>query len=51
MVFTLSLFYDGPSLPGGLYDELLNIPNGTVSLFNGSFADFVGSSFLPTFKR
>jgi len=47
----MSLFYDGPVLPAGLYDELLNIPNGTVSLFNGSFTDFVGSLFLPTFER
>jgi len=47
----MSLFYDGPVLPGGLYDELLNIPNGTVSHFNGSFADFVGDLFLPTFER
>ena len=45
------LFYDGPELPGGLYDELLNIPNGTVSLFNGSFTDFITSSFLPTSER
>jgi hypothetical protein len=47
----MSLFYDGPTLPGGLYDELLNIPNGTVSFFKGSFADFVGVLFLPTFTR
>jgi len=51
LVFTMSLFYDGPVLLGGIYDELLNIPNGTVSLFNGSFTDFIGSLFLPTFER
>jgi len=47
----MSLFYDGPVLPAGLYDELLNTPNGTVSLFNGSFTDFIEGFFLPTFER
>ena len=50
-VFGISLFYDGPDPPAGLYDELLNLTSTTKSVFKGSFTGFVSSQFLPTYKR
>ena len=47
----ISLFYDGPEPPEGLYDELLALPTTSKSIFNGSFTDFILSQFSPTFER
>jgi hypothetical protein len=49
--FGISLFYDGPEPPQGLYDELLNLPNATASIVQGSFIDFIAGQFLPLYKR
>ncbi|KAF8260158.1 FAD-binding domain-containing protein [Lactarius quietus] len=49
--FGISLFYDGPEPPEGLYDELLSLPNTTASITQGSFIDFIAAQFLPLYKR
>jgi hypothetical protein len=49
--FGLSLFYDGPEPPTGLYDELLNLSSTTTTIFKGYFTDFISSQFLPLYKR
>ena len=49
--FGISLFYDGPEPPQGLYDELLNLPNTTASIIQGSFIDFIQGQFLPLYER
>ena len=49
--FGISLFYDGPEAPQGLYDELLNLPSTTKSIIKGSFVDFIAGQFLPLYKR
>jgi hypothetical protein len=49
--FGISLFYDGPEPPQGLYDELLNLPNTTASVIQGSFIDFIEGQFLPLYER
>lgn len=49
--FGLTLFYDGPVPPIGLYDELLDLPSTTKSIFKGSFSDFVSSIPIPANKR
>ncbi|KAI9438134.1 FAD-binding domain-containing protein [Lactarius indigo] len=51
LVFGISLFYDGPEPPLGLYDELLNLPSTSKSIIEGSFVDFVAGQFLPLFER
>ncbi|KAH9955423.1 FAD-binding domain-containing protein [Russula dissimulans] len=53
LTFILTLFYDGPSPPEGLYDELLHLSTSSVSLFNGSFLDFTstGVAFLPLHRK
>ncbi|KAF8258459.1 hypothetical protein EI94DRAFT_1815307 [Lactarius quietus] len=51
VVFGLRLFYDGPELPDGLYNELLNLPSLSKSITKGSFAPFISSLFLPTFEK
>jgi len=51
VIFLISLFYDGPEPPAGLYGELLNLANTAKSIFHGSFADFISSQFLPAYKR
>jgi hypothetical protein len=45
------LFYDGPEPPEGLYNELLQLPTSSRTIFNGSFTDFVLGRFLPTYER
>ncbi|KAF8477733.1 FAD dependent oxidoreductase [Russula ochroleuca] len=39
--FGLSLFYDGPEPPMGLYDELLSLTSTTTTIFQGTFTDFI----------
>jgi hypothetical protein len=51
VAFGISLFYDGPEPPAGLYDELLNLRSTTKSIFKGSFTGLISSQFLPTYKR
>ncbi|KAH9037371.1 FAD-binding domain-containing protein [Lactarius deliciosus] len=51
LLFGISLFYDGPEPPQGLYDELLNLPSASKSIVEGSFVEFVDSQLLPGFKR
>ncbi|KAH9972620.1 FAD-binding domain-containing protein [Lactifluus volemus] len=51
VVMSLSLFYDGPEPPEGLYDELLQLSTLSRSIFKGSFTDFITGTFLPTFPR
>ncbi|KAI0293621.1 hypothetical protein B0F90DRAFT_1761958 [Multifurca ochricompacta] len=43
LLFEISLFYDGPELPQGLYDEFFDLPNTSRSIFKGSYAAFVES--------
>ncbi|KAI9438126.1 FAD-binding domain-containing protein [Lactarius indigo] len=40
LLFGISLFYDGPEPPLGLYDELLNLPSISKSITKGSFVEF-----------
>ncbi len=47
----MTLFYDGPEPPAGLYDELLNLTSTTKSIFKGAFTDFVSTQFIPAYKR
>ncbi|KAI0251533.1 FAD dependent oxidoreductase [Lactifluus subvellereus] len=47
----ITLFYDGPEPPKGLYDELLDLPTTSKTIFNGSFTNFILSQSSPTFKR
>lgn len=49
--FGLSLFYDGPEPPTGLYDELLNLSSTTTTIFKGNFTDFISSQFIPSNSR
>lgn len=51
VLFQISLFYDGPEPPAGLYDELLDLSSTKVSIFKGNFTDFVSSQFLPLYGR
>ena len=51
VLFGLSLFYDGPELPTGLYDELLNLSSTTTTIFKGNFTDFISTQFIPPYKR
>lgn len=47
----ISLFYDGPEPPQGLYDELLNLPSISKSIIEDPFLDFVAGQFVPVFER
>ncbi|KAF8463790.1 hypothetical protein DFH94DRAFT_686682 [Russula ochroleuca] len=49
--FGLSLFYDGPEPPMGLYDELLNLTSTTTTIFQGTFTDFMSTQVSPKYKR
>ncbi|KAN0114373.1 hypothetical protein V8E52_006869 [Russula decolorans] len=51
VLFGLSLFYDGPDPPTGLYDELLNLSSTTTTIFKGNFTDFISSQFIPPYNR
>lgn len=51
VLFGLSLFYDGPEPPTGLYDELLNLSSTTAAIFRGNFTDFISSQFIPPNNR
>jgi hypothetical protein len=51
VVFGLSLFYDGPEPPTGLYDELLDLSSTTTAIFKGNFTDFVSTQLDPPFTR
>lgn len=51
ILFGISLFYDGPEPPEGLYDDLLSLPTTTKSIFKGAFTEFISSQFLPTYER
>ena len=47
----MTLFYDGPEPPAGLYDELLDLTCTTKSIVKGTFTDFVSRQFISTCKR
>ena len=49
--FGISLFYDGPEPPAGLYDELLSLSSTNTTIFKGSFTGFVSTQFLPLYNR
>jgi hypothetical protein len=53
VAFGISLFYDSPEPPAGLYDELLNLPStiAASAIFKGNFADFVSTQFFPVYNR
>ncbi|KAI0274508.1 hypothetical protein BGY98DRAFT_1115669 [Russula aff. rugulosa BPL654] len=51
VIFGLSLFYDGPEPPIGLYDELLNLSSTTTTIFKGNFTDFISTQFSPSYNR
>ena len=51
VTFGLSLFYDGPEPPAGLYDKLLDLPSTTKTVYQGNFTGFVSSQFLPSYNR
>jgi len=50
-VFGIVLFYDAPSPPPGLYDELLDLPNSSKNIFEGNFVQFVLSLPPPIRER
>lgn len=50
-LFLLVLFYDGPAPPWRLYDELLDLPSTSKSIFEGSFLEFILTQALPVFAR
>jgi hypothetical protein len=50
-LFGLSLFYDGPEPPTGLYDELLNLSSTTTTIFRGNFTDFISTQIIPPNNR
>ena len=45
------LFYDGPELPEGLYDDLLNLPNSAKIIIQGDFVKFLSSLVVPVDER
>ncbi|KAI0260001.1 FAD-binding domain-containing protein [Gloeopeniophorella convolvens] len=47
----LTLFYDGPEPPQGLFDDLLKVPSTSQSIVNGTFIDFVNSVPAPILPR
>ena len=49
--FGLTLFYDGPEPPTGLYDELLNLSSTTMTIFKGKFTDFISTQIIPPNNR
>ncbi|KAH9997051.1 FAD-binding domain-containing protein [Russula vinacea] len=49
--FGLSLFYDGPEPPMGLYDELLNLASTSTTIYQGAFTNFMSTQHLPTYNR
>ena len=49
--FGLSLFYDGPEPPAGLYDELLNLAYTTRTIYQGNFTGWISGQFLPAYDR
>ncbi|KAI0251534.1 hypothetical protein BJV78DRAFT_1282389 [Lactifluus subvellereus] len=51
VLFGISLFYDAPAPPEGLYDDLLSLPATSKSIFKGTFPGFISSQFLPTYNR
>jgi|SRR6266403_4586204 len=51
VLFEISLFYDAPEPPAGLYDELLDLSSTKASIFKGNFTDFVSSQLLPLYDR
>jgi hypothetical protein len=51
VAFGISLFYDSPEPPAGLFDELLNLPSTISAIFEGNFSDFITTQFYPTYDR
>ncbi|KAF8267898.1 FAD-binding domain-containing protein [Lactarius quietus] len=51
LLLSLTLFYDGPRFPRTLYDELLNLPSISKSVFECSFLEFVTREPILAFER
>ena len=49
--FGILLFYDGPELPTGFYDELLNLSSTNTTIFKGNFMDFISIQSYPPPNR
>ena len=49
--FGLTLFYDGPDPPAGLYDGLLNLSSTTTTIFQGTFTNFVTTQSIPIYDQ
>ena len=45
--FQIALFYDGPTPPQGLYDDLLYLPNSGELIVQGDFMKYVSSIVVP----
>ena len=41
------LFYDGPKLPEGFYDEFLNLDSSAKAIIEGDFQNFLASIATP----
>ena len=41
------LFYDGPKLPEGFYDELLDLQSSAKAIIEGDFRNFLASIPAP----
>jgi hypothetical protein len=46
IVITQILYYDGPSPPAGVFDDVLSITSLSSNIHKGSYADFISSTSL-----
>ncbi|KAK0499148.1 FAD dependent oxidoreductase [Armillaria luteobubalina] len=51
IILSAQTFYDGPTRPDGIFDDLLAIPASTQNVTTRSFFDFVTSTTFPTGLR
>ncbi|KAF8260165.1 FAD-binding domain-containing protein [Lactarius quietus] len=51
VTFLMILFYDGPKLPEGFYDDFLNLPNSAEAIIEGDFMKFFSSLAIPIRER
>ena len=49
--YQLLLFYDGPELPEGFYDDFLNLPNSAKIIIQDDFVKFMSYLVLPVRER
>ncbi|KAF8260166.1 FAD-binding domain-containing protein [Lactarius quietus] len=51
VTFQMILFYDGPKLPAGFYDDFLDLPNSAKVIIEGDFMKFYSSLAVPIRER